>query len=65
MDWPLRFPSDADLIAEEAARFRVLSPEDQVRAIRDMLYVGGMLMRQSPHAEFLRAYSEEQENLAQ
>jgi hypothetical protein len=36
-----------------------------VRAIRDMLNAGEMLMRQSPRAEFLRAYTEEQENLAQ
>jgi hypothetical protein len=65
MDSPLHFPSDADVIAEEASRFRALCPEDQVRAIRDMLNAGEMLMRQSPRAEFLRAYTEEQENLAQ
>jgi hypothetical protein len=33
MNLPIRFPSDADVIAEEAARFRALPPEDQVRAL--------------------------------
>ncbi len=33
MDLPIKFPNDADVIAEEAARFRALSPRDRVRAV--------------------------------
>lgn len=35
MDLPIRFPNEADVIAEEAARFRALSPEGRVRALGD------------------------------
>jgi hypothetical protein len=65
MDIPLRFPSDAEVIAEEAARFRALLPAERMRVIRDLLNAGSLMMRQSPKAEFMRAYSEEQEELAQ
>lgn len=65
MDLPIKFPSDADVIAEEAARFRALSPEQRMRAIRGILETGALLMRQSPNAEFLRAHTLEQEELAQ
>ena len=65
MDVSLKFPSDAEVIAEEAARFRALSPAERMRVIRDLLNAGSLIMRQSPNAEFMRAYSAEQEELAQ
>lgn len=33
MELPIRFPNNADVIAEDAARFRALSPEGRVRAL--------------------------------
>jgi hypothetical protein len=53
MDLPIRFPSDSDVIAEEAARFRALSPEARMRSIRNLLEAGAWMMRQSPKAAFL------------
>ena len=64
MDLPIRFPSDADVIADEAARFRALSPEERMRFIRGMLAAGVLMMRQSPKAAYLREYTLEQENCA-
>ena len=65
MELPIQFPSDADVIAEEAARFRALSPEERMAVIRGILDAGERLIRLSPNAEFLRQYTEEQELLAQ
>lgn len=62
---PINFPGDADVIAEEAARFRALSPDEKMRVIRGGLETGERLMRQSPQAEFMRRYTLEQEELAQ
>jgi hypothetical protein len=65
LNLPINFPSDADVTAEEAARFRALSPEERMRVVRGLLETGERLMRQSPKAEFLRQYTLEQEQLAQ
>jgi hypothetical protein len=65
MNVPIRFPTDAEVIAEEAARFGVLSPADRVRSIRALVAAGALMMYRSPKAVFLRAYTEEQERLAQ
>src|SRR5690348_9856782 len=64
MNLPIKFPSDAESIAEEAARFRALSPENRLRSIRGLLAAGALMMRRSPKAEFLRDYTLEQENCA-
>ncbi len=64
MDIPIKFPSDAEVIAEEVARFRALSPEDRLRAIRGLLAAGALVMRQSPKAVFLRDYTLQQEEMA-
>lgn len=65
MELPIQFPNDADVIAEEAARFRALSPEERMRVIADLLNAGEQLMKLSPKAEFLRQYTQKQEELAQ
>ncbi len=65
MDLPIRFPSDSDVIAEEAARFRALSPEARMRSIRNLLEAGAWMMRQSPKAAFLEEYTRQNEELAQ
>jgi hypothetical protein len=64
MNLPIKFPSDAEVIAEEAARFRALSPEDRLRSIRGLLAAGALMLRQSPKAAFLRDYTRDQEERA-
>ena len=65
MDLPVKFPTDTEVILEDVARFRALSPEDRMRSIRGLLADGEFLMRRSPKAAWLKQYSEEQELLAQ
>ena len=64
MKLPIKFPSDAEVIIEEVARFRALSPEGRVRSIRSLVAAGALMMRQSPKAAFLREYALDQENRA-
>jgi hypothetical protein len=64
MDLPVNFPKDADVIAEEAARFRALSPQERMRSLRGILKAGALVMRRSPNAAFLREYALQQEELA-
>lgn len=64
MDLPIRFPSDADVVVEETARFRSLSVKDRQRSIRGLLAAGALLLERSPKAAFLRAYTLEEENRA-
>jgi hypothetical protein len=64
MNVPIKFPSDTEIIAEEAARFRALSSANRLRSIRGLLAAGALMMRQSPKAAFLREYTLEQENRA-
>lgn len=60
----LRFPSDADVVAEEAGRFRGLSPAERIAAIRSVLAAGELLLARSPRREFLGAYRQRQEEIA-
>jgi hypothetical protein len=60
----IHFPADADVIAEDAARFRALSPQKRLQSIRGLLAAGALMMRRSPKAAFLRGYTLEQENRA-
>ena len=64
MDVPFKFPDQADVIAEEVARFRALSPVDRLRSIRGLLAAGALMMRRSPKAAFLREATQEQEDRA-
>ncbi|MGO8902537.1 MAG: hypothetical protein ACLQU5_29965 [Isosphaeraceae bacterium] len=65
MNLPIKFPSDTEVILEEVARFRALSPGDRIRVIRSILADGAYLMSISPKAAWAKQYSEEQELLAQ
>lgn len=65
MDLPIKFPSETEVILEDVARFRALSPADRVRAIRSLLRAGAHVMSISPRAAWARQYAEEQEALAQ
>ena len=60
----IQFPADADVIAEETARFRALSPERRLQSIRGLLTAGVLMMERSPKAAFLRDYALEQESRA-
>lgn len=59
-----RFPSDADVVAEEAARFRGLSPAQRIAAIRSVVAAGELLLARSPRREYLQQYRQFQEDLA-
>jgi hypothetical protein len=64
MDLPVNFPSEAEVIVRECARFRALSSQERLQSIRGVLAAGALMMRQSPRAAFLRTYTREQEDLA-
>ena len=64
MKLPINFPDDSDVIAEEASRFRALSPENRIRSIRGMIATGAIMMARSSKAEFLREYTQDQEDRA-
>jgi hypothetical protein len=64
MNVPIHFPSDTEVIAKEAARFRALPPQQRLQSIRGLLAAGALMMRRSPKAAFLRDYALEQENRA-
>ena len=65
MDLPVQFPSETDVILEDVARFRALTPEEQFRSLRGLLNAGALVLRKSPKAAWARQYAEEQEDLAQ
>jgi hypothetical protein len=65
MDLPVKFPSETDVILEDVARYRALSPGDRMRSFRSMVDFGARLKRMSPKSAWLAEYSEEQERLAQ
>jgi hypothetical protein len=65
MELPIKIPSETEVILEDVARFRALSPAERVREIRGMLATGAHLMKISPKAAWAKEYAEEQELLAQ
>jgi hypothetical protein len=65
MDLPVKFPSETEVILEDVARFRALSPGERMRSIKEMMALGAFLMSISPKAAWARQYAEEQEILAQ
>ena len=65
MDLPIRFPSETEVILEDVARTRALSPEEQLRTYRSLLRSAAHLSQISTKAEWAKQYAEEQELLAQ
>jgi hypothetical protein len=55
MDWPYKFPHPADVIAEEANRFRKLPPAEQVGEIMEMVDVGERQLAASPRRDAILA----------
>ena len=65
MELPIKFPSETEVILEDVARFRALSPTEQFQAICSLLTMGDRIRRISPKAAWAEQYAEEQERLAQ
>ena len=61
MNLPIRFPSEADKIYQEALAFRRLSPPERVRAMFDMIASGMRMLETSPKRETARRLQEAQE----
>lgn len=61
MNLSIKFPDIADVIAEDAARFRALSPEDRVRALGEMFELYSFLAdRSASPTSFLRFVDEDE-----
>lgn len=58
---PIKFPSDSEVIAEEAARFRALSPEERVRTLGEMFHMYHFLAERSAKPEALAQFAREDE----
>jgi hypothetical protein len=65
MELPVKFPSDTEVILEEVARFRALSPRERIRTILGMVDFGARLQTMSPKSAWMRGYTQDQERLAQ
>lgn len=65
MDLPVKFPSETEVILEDVARFRALTPREQFQAILSLVRAGEHLRRISPKADWADKYIEEQELFAQ
>lgn len=65
IEMPVRFPDEGDVIAEDAADFRAMSPFMRLKAIADTLSAGEMIIRMSPQSEYMRNRSVELEELEQ
>jgi hypothetical protein len=63
MNLPIRFPNDADVIYEDAARFRALSPEEQVRELDECFRLYRFLRTTSGRPEMIDRVAEEEERL--
>ncbi len=64
MDLPVKFPSETEVILDDVARFRALTPGERIRTIRGMLADGAFLLSISPKAAWAQRYSKEEELLA-
>ncbi len=47
MDIPIRFPDNTEVIAQDVARFRALSPDDRVRTLGELFRVYRFLAERS------------------
>ena len=63
MNLPIRFPNDADVIAADAARFRALTAEEQVRLLGSCFQDYQSLRMVSGRAEQIDRFAEEEERL--
>jgi hypothetical protein len=61
MNIPIKFPNDGEVIAEEAARFRALSPERRVRALGEMFRLYRFLASNAAQPEAVARFAQEEE----
>ena len=61
IDFPIKFPSETEVIDEEVARFRATTPSEQVRAVGDMYRLYQMLLRNAADPETALRYAEDDE----
>ena len=61
MDLPIKFPDDADVIAEEVRRFRALTPEAQVRTVGEMAGLYHFLAARSDRPDVIARMAAEDE----
>ena len=65
MDIGVKFPSETEVILEDVASVRALTPNERLQCLQGLVNVGEQILRNSPKADWLKEYSEEQERLAQ
>ena len=61
MNLPIKFPNEADVITEEVARFRKLSPEARIRALNEMYRLYQFLIANSGRPDILIRLANEDE----
>jgi hypothetical protein len=61
MKLPIKFPNDAEVIAEDVARFRALSPEERVQELGEMFCLYTFLEDTSTNREALVRLALEEE----
>jgi len=61
MKVPIKFPSDAEVIAEETARFRALSPEKRVQMLGEMFRLYRFLASHAAQPEAVAQFAQEEE----
>ncbi len=63
MDLPINFPSQADVIAEEVRRFRMLTPVQQAWAVGEMVRLYHFLVEHSDRPDVAARLADEDEAL--
>jgi hypothetical protein len=64
MNLPIKFPDEADVIAEEAARFRALSDESRVRELDECFKTYWFLINVSDRSQRLVDFALEEERFS-
>jgi hypothetical protein len=64
MNVPIGFPSQVEVISEEVARFRSLSPEDRVAALNEMFRLYQALAERSGRPDVVRLASSMEKDLS-
>lgn len=62
LDLPIRFPTQTEVIDEEVARFRALSPAGRTRALGEMFDMYHRLSQLSGRAAAIRQLADAEEN---
>lgn len=60
MKVPIRFPTDAEIIEDETARFRALTLDERTGSILGMVATGARMLGNSPKKDFAQLYASEQ-----